>query len=84
MVVNQKLKFDLDLCVILHGYIHPFIAIITLIVNIFIIIVLNKKNMMKKTNLFLSVIAVCDILTVVLPSKFKIMDVVDNTKYIIL
>lgn len=59
--------FPIDYAVPLNGYLSPILIFITLVTNLFVIIVLLKKHMRSPTNAILAGMAVSDMLTGVFP-----------------
>ena len=62
----------LDLVQPVYGYLMPVLMLITFISNTIIIIVLTRPTMRTPTNTVLTSMAVCDLLTILLPAPWYI------------
>ena len=62
----------LDLVQPVYGYLMPVLMLITFISNTIIIIVLTRPTMRTPTNTVLVSMAVCDLLTILLPAPWYI------------
>ena len=62
----------LDIVQPLFGYVMPFLMMVTLMSNTIIIIVLSQHIMSSPTNTVLMSMAVCDLLTILLPGPWYI------------
>ncbi|XP_017786519.1 PREDICTED: sex peptide receptor [Nicrophorus vespilloides] len=56
----------------LYGYVMPFLLIITIIFNTLIVVVLSKRHMRTPTNVVLMAMALCDMLTLLIPAPWLI------------
>ncbi|XP_073829438.1 G protein-coupled sex peptide receptor [Musca autumnalis] len=65
---NLTCDTPVEYVVPLYGYCMPFLLIVTVLSNSFIVLILSKKNMSTPTNFVLMVMAICDMLTVIFPA----------------
>lgn len=74
-------KYNMDYAYPINGFIIPILAVIILVTNVIFIIVFIKGRMNTSTHVFLRFMAICDILTVVVPTPcFVYMFMLGNYK----
>lgn len=67
---NVTAAIPVDYAVVMFGYIMPFLLVLTIMSNTFIVIVLSRKHMITPTNIVLLAMACVDMLTLLFPGPW--------------
>lgn len=70
MVVDLAGEYPLDQATILFGYVTPFVVLISIATNLFVVAVLTRRHMRTGTNIILCTLSLVDLLTILIGSPW--------------
>lgn len=70
MVVDLAGEYPLDQATILFGYITPFVVILSIMTNLFVVAVLTRRHMRTGTNIILCTLSMVDLMTILIGSPW--------------